>query len=67
VLEQTKGDRRRDLLTCIVGAKDDVVVAGYVLQGSLKKDAERTVRKVEGRTRSPSPRSLLDDEIRHGV
>jgi hypothetical protein len=61
-----------DLLTFNVDAKGDVVLAGYVLQGSLKKDAEREVREVKGITEvqnkiAVAPVFPLDDEIRHGI
>jgi hypothetical protein len=61
-----------DLLTFNVDAKDDVILAGYVLTGSLKKDAEREVREVKGISEvqnkiAIAPVFPLDDEIRHGV
>jgi hypothetical protein len=61
-----------DLLTFNVDNNDVVTLAGYVLTGSLKNDAEREAREVKGVKEVQNkiafaPVSQLDDEIRHGV
>jgi osmotically-inducible protein OsmY len=61
-----------DLLTFNVDNNDNVTLAGYVLTDTLKKDAEREVREVEGIKDVQNKIVIaqafpLDDEIRHGV
>src|SRR3979490_360246 len=61
-----------DLLTLNVDNNDDVILAGSVLNGTLKKDAEREAREVKGikdvqNKIAVAPVFPLDDEIRHGV
>jgi hypothetical protein len=61
-----------DLLTFNVDTNDNVILAGYVVTASLKKDAEREVREVNGIKEVQNKIALapvlpMDDEIRHGV
>jgi hypothetical protein len=61
-----------DLLTLKVDNNDVVTLAGYVLSGSLKKDAEREAKEVKGVKEVQDKIALapvlpLDDDIRHGV
>jgi hypothetical protein len=61
-----------DLLTFNVDTNEDVTLAGYVLNDTLKKDAEREVREVKGikdvqNKIAIAPAFPLDNEIRHGV
>jgi hypothetical protein len=61
-----------DLLTLNVDDKDVVTLAGYVLSGSLKKDAEREAKEVKGVKEVQDKIALapvlpIDDDIRHGV
>jgi osmotically-inducible protein OsmY len=61
-----------DLLTFNVDNNDAVILAGYVLTDSLKKDAEREVREVKDIKEvqnkiAIAPGLPLDDQIRHGV
>jgi hypothetical protein len=61
-----------DLLTLNVDNNDVVTLAGYVLSGSLKKDAEREAKEVKGVNEVQDKIALapvlpIDDDIRHGV
>lgn len=61
-----------DLLTVNVDTSGDVTLAGYVLNATLKKDAEHELREVKGikdvqNKIVVASVSQLDDEIRHGV
>jgi BON domain len=61
-----------DLLTLKVDNNDVVTLAGYVLSGSLKKDAEREAKEVKGVKEVQDKIALapvlpIDDDIRHGV
>jgi len=61
-----------DLLTFQVSDKGVVTLGGYVVNGSLKGDAEHEVKKVEGVTEvanqiETAPASINDDNIRWGV
>jgi BON domain len=61
-----------DLLTLNVDNNDVVTLAGYVLSGSLKKDAEREAKEVKGVKDVQDKIALapvlpIDDDIRHGV
>ena len=61
-----------DLLTVNVDPGGDVTLAGYVLNATLKKDAEHELREVKGikdvqNKIVVASVSQLDDEIRHGV
>jgi hypothetical protein len=61
-----------DLLTVNVDKNDVVTLGGYVLSGSLKKDAEREARDVKGAKEvqnkiAAAPVFPMDDAIRRGV
>jgi osmotically-inducible protein OsmY len=61
-----------DLLTFQVGDNGVVTLGGYVLNGSLKGDAEHEVKKVDGVTEVANkieiaPASISDDDVRWTV
>jgi len=61
-----------DLLTFQVSDKGVVILGGYVVNGSLKGDAEREVKKVQGVTEVANqieiaPASISDDNVRWAV
>jgi hyperosmotically inducible periplasmic protein len=61
-----------DLLTFQVSDKGVVTLGGYVVNGSLKGDAEHEVKKVEGVTEVANrieiaPASMSDDDVRWAV
>ena len=61
-----------DLLTFQVSDKGVVTLGGYVVNGSLKGDAEREVKKVKGVTEVDNkieiaPASISDDNVRWAV
>jgi osmotically-inducible protein OsmY len=61
-----------DLLTFQVDTNGVVSLGGYVLNNSLKKDAEREAREVKGVTEvqnriAIASGGVMDDDIRHGV
>jgi hyperosmotically inducible protein len=61
-----------DLLTFQVSEKGVVTLGGYVVNGSLRGDAEHEVKKVEGVTEVANkieiaPASISDDDVRWAV
>jgi hypothetical protein len=61
-----------DLLTFVANPDGSVVLAGYVVNSSLKTDAEKAVAGIKGVTKvdnriEVAPNSIADDEVRRRI